>query len=165
VQPKSWLLLAQCCSDTELQEEMTMLSKNRGFGYSAVVAATLSLVSCSSPTPDAIAGRADSSQSAAAASHRFSVYFDVGKSGLTPEAQQVIAQAISEANGDARLEVSAAADRSHGKLSARRAEAVRAALVAGGIARDRIAEGRVASESSTPGVRDPRDRAIEISIQ
>lgn len=139
-----------------------MLSINRRLVYSAVAATALALASCSSI--DSTAQSADTPP-AGTAQHRLSVYFDVGKSGLTPEAQQVIAQAIAEANGDASLKLSAPANRSQGKLSERRAEAVRAALVAGGIAPDRIAGGRVASESSTPGIRDPRNRAIEITIQ
>ena len=138
-----------------------MLTKHRGFGYSAVVAAALTLANCSEGTAES----ASSPQVAAAAEHRFSVYFDVGKSRLTPEAQQVIAQALRETNGEASLKLSAAADRSHSKLSERRAEAVRAALVAGGIAPDRIAEVRTADGPPTPGIRDPRDRAVEISIQ
>jgi outer membrane protein OmpA-like peptidoglycan-associated protein len=138
-----------------------MLNTNGSLVYSAVVAATLSLVSCSNPPADGTA----STQAAASVQHRLNVYFDVGKAGLTPEAQQVIAEAIAEANHHARLEVGAAADRSHGKLSERRAEAVREALVAGGIAPDRIAEGRVAYGPSTPGIRDPRDRAIEIIFE
>jgi outer membrane protein OmpA-like peptidoglycan-associated protein len=160
VQLRSSLLLAQRRSDTELQEEITMLTKHRGFGYSAVVAAALTLANCSEGTAESA-----SSPQVAAAEHRFSVYFDVGKSGLTPEAQQVIAQALAETNGEASLKLSAAADRSHSKLSERRAEAVRAALVAGGIAPDRIAEVRTADGPPTPGIRDPRDRAVEISIQ
>jgi len=138
-----------------------MLSTNRSLVYSAVVTAALTLTSCSENTAES----ASTPQVAAAAEHRFNVYFDVGRSGLTPEARQVIAQAIAEANHDASLKLSAVANPSHSKLSERRAEAVRAALVEAGIPRDRIAEGRVAYESSTPGIRDPRDRAIQISIQ
>jgi outer membrane protein OmpA-like peptidoglycan-associated protein len=159
MQLRSSLLLAQRRSDTELQEEITMLTKHRGFGYSAVVAAALTLANCSEGTAES------ASSPQVAAEHRFSVYFDVGKSGLTPEAQQVIAQALRETNGEASLKLSAAADRSHSKLSERRAEAVRAALVAGGIAPDRIVEVRTADGPPTPGIRDPRDRAVEISIQ
>jgi len=136
-----------------------MLSTNRSLVYSAVVAAALTLASCSEDAAES------ASTPQASAEHRFNVYFDVGRSGLTPEAQKVIAQAIAEANGDASLKLSAVAAPSHSKLSERRAEAVRAALVAAGISPDRIAEGRVAYESSPPGIRDPRDRAIEISIQ
>lgn len=138
-----------------------MLSINRSLVCSAVFAAALALASCSEGTAES----ADAPQAAAAAPRRINVYFDVGKAGLTPEAQQVIAQAIAEANRDTSLKLSAAADRSHGKLSERRAEAVRAALVAGGIASDRIAEGRVAYGSPPPGVRDPRDRVVEISFE
>lgn len=137
-----------------------MLGINRALVYSTVFAAALVVAGCESPE--------DTSRSSATpqtAQHRFNVYFDVGKSGLTPEAQQVIAQAIAEANSDASLKVSAPADRSHGKLSERRAEAVRAALVAGGIPPERIAEGQVAYGPSTPGIHDPRDRAVEISVQ
>ena len=70
-----------------------MLSTNRSLVYSAVVAAALTLASCSEDTAES----ASTPQVAAAAEHRFNVYFDVGKSGLTPEARQVIAQAIAEA--------------------------------------------------------------------
>ncbi len=137
-----------------------MLSTSRSLAYSAVLIAALSLASCSGPE-DAAQGTAAPQ---AAAQHRF-VYFDVGKSGLTPEAKQVIAQAIADADGDASFTVGAAVDRSHGKLSERRADAVRAALVAGGIPSDRIVKAPTAPESATSGVRDPRDRAVEISIE
>jgi len=53
------------------------------------------LASCSSPDGT---GESGGTPQAAAAQHRFTVYFDVGKSGLTPEARQVVAQAIAEAN-------------------------------------------------------------------
>ena len=135
-----------------------MLSTNRSLVCSAIFAAALALASCSEGT----AVSADTPQ--AAVPRRINVYFDVDKAGLTPEAQQVIAQAIAEANRDTSLKLSAAVDRSHGKLSERRAEAVRAALVAGGIAPERIAEARVANGSPIAGVRDPRDRAVEISL-
>jgi len=124
-----------------------------------VVIAALSLPGCSSPE-DTAQGAATPQ---AAAPHRF-VYFDVGKSGLTPEAQQIIAQAIAEADGDASFTVGAATDRSHSRLSERRAQAVRAALIAGGVPSGRIVEAQTASSSPIPGVRDPRDRAVEISI-
>lgn len=138
-----------------------MLSINRSLVCSGVIAAGLALASCSEGTAES----ADTSQAAAAAPRRINVYFDVGKAGLTPEAQQVIAQAIAEANRGTSLKLSAAADRSHGKLSEHRAEAVRAALVAGGIAPERIAEARVANGSPPAGVRDPRDRVVEISFE
>ena len=139
-----------------------MLSINRSLVYSALAATALALASCSSI--ESTAQSADTPESAAA-QRRLNVYFDVGKSGLTPEAQQVIAQAVAETHGEASLKLSASADRSHSKLSERRAAAVRAALVAGGIAPDRIAEVRTADGPPTPGIRDPRDRAVEISIQ
>ena len=135
-----------------------MLIINRSLVCSAVFAAALALASCSE-------GTADTPQAATAAPRRVSVYFDVGKSGLTPEAQKVIAQAIAEANPDTSLKLSAVADRSNGKLSERRAETVRAALIAGGIPPERIAEARAAYGPPTPGVRDPRDRMVEISFE
>jgi len=72
-----------------------MLSTNRTLVYSAMFGAALVLASCSSPDGT---GESGGTPQAAAAQHRFTVYFDVGKSGLTPEARQVVAQAIAEAN-------------------------------------------------------------------
>ena len=136
-----------------------MLSTNRSLAYSAVVIAALSLGSCAS-SQDTAQGAAALQ---AAAQHRL-VYFDVGKSALTPEALQVIAQAIADADGGASFTVGAAMDRSHSKLSGRRTEVVRAALIAGGVAPDRIVDAQPTSESPTPGIRDPRGRAVEISV-
>jgi OOP family OmpA-OmpF porin len=152
-----------------------MLSTNRSLAYSAVIAAALSLLGCSGPSPDGNAQGVGGA--AAAAQHRFNVYFDVDKSTLTPEARQLVAQVIAEANRDPSAKVVvlvgktdiAGTDRASPGPAQRRADTVRAALIAGGIAPDRISEHSVGSHEppipTPPGVREPRNRMVEIAFQ
>jgi OOP family OmpA-OmpF porin len=154
-----------------------MLSTNRSLAYSAVIAAALSLPGCSGPRPDGNAQGGGAAQAAAAAQHRFNVYFDVDKSTLTPEARQLVAQVIAEANRDPSAKVVvlvgktdvAGTDRASPGPAQRRADTVRAALIAGGIAPDRIREHSVGSHEppipAPPGVREPRNRMVEIAFQ
>src|SRR5260370_23218964 len=99
-----------------------MWSTNRSLVYSAVGAAALTLTSCSENTAES----ASTPQVAAAAEHRFNVYFNVGRSGLTPEARHAIAQAIDDANHATRLKPRAVATPPHSKLPELRAQAKRA---------------------------------------
>jgi len=106
----------------------------------------------------------------------FRVYFDFDKSNLTAEARQIVQQAAAEAKsgGSARLQLVGKADRSgtdqyNLRLSERRAKAVVEALVSAGIPRDNI-QSRAVGESEPPvptpdGVREPRNRVVEITIR
>ena len=149
-----------------------MMATGKSLGYSAVLVMALSLMGCSDES------RAPQSISAATAAQRqYNVYFDVDKSGLTPEARQLIARVIAEANRDTSAKVVvqvgntdiAGTGRSSAGPAQRRADAVRAALIAGGIAPDRISERSVGShEASIPtpaGVREPRNRMVDIALQ
>ena len=116
--------------------------------------AALSLASCSN----------SGSQTATpeAAQHRFNVYFDVAKSDLTPEGKQVIARAVSQANRNASAKILVTAPETDSK---RRADAVQSALIAAGVSPDRIDARWVGPQGSlASGVRDPRNRMVEISF-
>jgi OOP family OmpA-OmpF porin len=106
----------------------------------------------------------------------YRVYFDFDRSNLTAEGRQIVQQAAAEARsgGTARLQLVGKADRSgtdryNLRLSERRARAVIDALVAAGIPRGNI-ESRAVGESEPPvptpdGVREPRNRVVEITIR
>ena len=134
-----------------------MFNPRKSLAYLAVLAAlsALSLASCSD----------SGSQTAApqAAQHRFNVYFDIAKSDLTPEAQQVIAQAVAEASRNANAKILVAAPETD--ANGRRTTAVQTALVAAGVSPDRIDARWIGPQGSPPpGVRDPRNRMVEISF-
>lgn len=131
-----------------------MINTRKSLAYLTALAA-LSLASCSGPAAD--------SASAPVTQHRFNVYFDVAKSDLTPEAQQVLANAIAEANRNTNAKVLVVVPESDRKA---RRDAVQAALVAGGVSPDRIDARWIGPPISTaPGIRDPRDRMVEISFE
>jgi outer membrane protein OmpA-like peptidoglycan-associated protein len=105
----------------------------------------------------------------------FMVFFDFDKSDLTPEAQKVLAQAATAAKsgGAASIALTGHADRSGSdaynmKLSSKRGEAVRAALVKLGIPANQIsvvAKGESQPLVPTPdGVREPQNRRVEIIL-
>ena len=130
-----------------------MNKTSKSLAYLTAVTA-LALASCSGPAPE--------SQSAVS-QHRFNVYFDVAKSDLTPEARQVIAHAIAEANRIDSAKVLVVTP--EGDMKGRR-DAVQTALVAGGVSPDRIDARWVGPQGSpAPGVRDPRNRMVEISFE
>ena len=147
-----------------------MMATSKSLAYSAVLVAALSLASCSE-------GPQSTSASQPAAQRQFNVYFDVDKSGLTPEARQLIAQVVTEANRDTSIKLVvlvgkteiAGADRNDIGPAQRRADTVHAALIAGGIAPERISERSVGHhEPSIPtpsGVREPRNRVVEVAFQ
>ena len=132
-----------------------MINTNRSLAYSAIVLAALSLAACSQGTGN--------SQAAASEQHRYNVYFDVAKSDLTPEARQVIDRAAAEANRNPStmlLVVAPETDKAHRK------DTVQAALVAAGVSPDRIDARWIGPQDSPPpGVRDPRNRVVEISLE
>jgi len=152
-----------------------MMATSKSLGYSAILVTALSLMGCSDEWrgPQAIGA----TQSATASQRQYNVYFDVDKPGLTPEARQLIDQVIAEANRDTSAKVIVQVGNTDiagtGRYTAgpaqRRADSVRAALIAGGIAPDRISERSVGSHEAaipTPaGVREPRNRMVEIALQ
>lgn len=131
-----------------------MINTNRSLAYSAVVVGALSLAAC--------AQSASTPQAATDAQRRFNVYFDVAKSDLTPEAQQVIAHAAAEASRNTTAKLLVVTPESDPKA---RRDAVQAALVAAGVAPERIDARWMGAQGSPPGVRDPHNRMVEISFE
>jgi OOP family OmpA-OmpF porin len=118
---------------------------------------------------------AQPAQPPAGAGREYRVYFDFDRSNLTPEARQIVDQVAAEARRGAssRIELVGKADRSgtdryNQGLSERRARTVVDALVRAGVPRDQISA-RAVGESQPPvptpdGVREPRNRVVEITI-
>jgi len=106
----------------------------------------------------------------------YTVYFDFDRAELASSAVPIVDQAAASARGGqaTRLELIGHADRSgrdqyNQRLSERRAETVRQELVRRGIPANDIAiRGRGESEPAIPtadGVREPRNRRVEIILQ
>jgi OmpA-OmpF porin, OOP family len=104
------------------------------------------------------------------------VLFDFDKANIRPDGQTVINQVLADATakGAPQISVTGHADRSgpadyNLALSLRRADAVRQALIAGGISADQITvSGRGEEEPAVPtpdGVREQANRRVEIIIQ
>ncbi|HYL50324.1 MAG TPA: OmpA family protein, partial [Stellaceae bacterium] len=111
---------------------------------------------------------------AAVAAANYTVYFEFNKADLTPDARKIVGEAAAAAKrGTARIEVNGYTDLAGTAqynlgLSKRRAEAVRAALVADGISAKRISiEGFGKTHPAVPtpdGVREPRNRRAVVII-
>jgi len=112
---------------------------------------------------------------AASASPGFTVYFEFDKSDLTAEGRKIVDQAAAYAkqNGMAKIQISGYTDLAGTAqynlgLSKRRADSVRAVVVADGIPANRIVEhayGEASPAVPTPdGVREPRNRRAVIVI-
>lgn len=104
------------------------------------------------------------------------VLFDFDRANIRPDGQAVINEvlAASAAMGAPQISVTGHADRSgpadyNLALSLRRADAVRQALIAGGVSADQITvSGRGEEEPAVPtpdGVREQANRRVEIIIQ
>jgi OmpA-OmpF porin, OOP family len=106
----------------------------------------------------------------------YNIYFDFNKSNLSSDAREIV-QAVADAtqrDGAARINLVGKADRVGAdgynmSLSERRADAVRDALVAAGIAPDRI-DASWAGERQPPvptpdGVREPRNRVVTVTLE
>lgn len=107
------------------------------------------------------------------ATDRFQIFFDFNQSKLTPEAAKIVqevAKAARAANYP-KLTVIGYTDAAGGsdfnmRLSLRRAESVRKALIAAGVPADRLsAEGRGKTDPLVPtkdGVREPQNRRVSV---
>ncbi len=112
----------------------------------------------------------------AAAVHRYNVYFDFNRSILTPEGRQIVNTVAKAAKADAHIRIAlvgkadlVGTDPYNMALSHRRANAVRAALKADGIDLSRVDETWVGFRQppvpTAPGVREPRNRVVEVTLQ
>ena len=115
-------------------------------------------------------------QPTAVPGREYRVYFDFDKATITPEGQQIINQVAQSVRGGgtARVELVGKADRSgtdqyNQRLSERRARAVQDALIAAGLPRNALTSRAVgAREPPVPtpdGVREPRNRVVEVNIR
>ncbi|HVA11981.1 MAG TPA: OmpA family protein [Stellaceae bacterium] len=107
--------------------------------------------------------------------HQYNVYFEFDRSTLTPEGRQVVdtvAQA-AKSDHDVHLRLVGKADLTgtdpyNMALSHRRADAVRATLRADGVDNSRIEESwdgfRNPPVPTAPGVREPRNRVVEVTL-
>jgi OOP family OmpA-OmpF porin len=120
----------------------------------------------------ALSGKAVS----APAAHQFNVYFEFDRSNLTPEGRQVVDAVAQATKGqpNVRIRLLGKADLTgtdpyNMALSHRRADAVRARLRAQGVP-DRIVDEtwdgfRNPPVATAKGVREPRNRVVEIMVQ
>ena len=106
----------------------------------------------------------------------YRVYFEFDKSELLPEAEKILQDAAAVAKQDPKLHVQlvgkadrAGTDAYNIGLSKRRADRVRAALIADGVAASQIITRWVGEREppvpTPPGVREPRNRVVEITLQ
>jgi len=113
---------------------------------------------------------------AAPGAHQYNVYFEFDRSNLTPEGHQVVDTVAQEAKGDTNVHIKlvgkadlTGTDPYNMALSHRRADTVRATLRADGIDNSRIEEGYVGFREppvpTAPGVREPRNRVVEVTVQ
>jgi OOP family OmpA-OmpF porin len=115
---------------------------------------------------------------AVVAPHEYMVLFDLDKSDIRSDARSILDQVLADASaqGLSRVNISATghADRSGSEdynmtLSMRRADAVRDALIAGGIPAENITvAGRGESENAIPttdGIVEQANRRVEIIVQ
>jgi OOP family OmpA-OmpF porin len=113
---------------------------------------------------------------AAPAPREFRVYFEFDRSALLPEAQQILDQVVALAKQQPKLRLvlvgkadRAGTDGYNLTLSRRRAETVRDALTRSGIAPGRIELRYVGDREppvpTPPGVREPRNRVVEIDLK
>jgi outer membrane protein OmpA-like peptidoglycan-associated protein len=112
----------------------------------------------------------------AAQAHEYNVYFEFDRSNLTPEGRQVVDTVAQAAKGDGNVRIRllgkadlTGTDPYNMALSHRRADTVRAQLRADGIDTGRIEESwdgfRNPPVPTAKGVREPRNRVVEVTLQ
>jgi len=117
-----------------------------------------------------------SCQAALPGAHQFNIYFEFDRATLTADARRIVSDVIGEAKrqGNVHIVLVGKADLTGSDpynigLSHRRADAVKAALAAGGVPPGAITERWVGFHEPpvpTPmGVREPRNRVVEVTIQ
>ncbi len=127
------------------------------------------------PAPAPVAQAAPAPTPAPAAPRSFLIFFDWDKSNIRPDAQKILEAAAAAAKSGARvsIQLTGHADRSgptryNQRLSERRANAAKAALVQLGLSANSIATvGRGESQplvATADGVREPRNRRVEIQF-
>ncbi|RAU20171.1 hypothetical protein CU669_19755 [Paramagnetospirillum kuznetsovii] len=127
------------------------------------------------PVPVAAPAPAPAPKAMPMVAKNYIVFFDFDKSVVTPEASRVIQQAAAAAksNGSARIDLTGHTDLSGSSkynqaLSQKRADAVKAQLIAQGVPAGQIvtvAKGKTSPMVPTPdGVREPQNRRVEIVL-
>jgi outer membrane protein OmpA-like peptidoglycan-associated protein len=112
----------------------------------------------------------------AQAAHQYNVYFEFNRSTLTPEGRQVVDAAAQAAKGQPNIGVRlvgkadlTGTDPYNMALSHRRADTVRARLRADGVDARQIEEAwdgfRNPPVPTAKGVREPRNRVVEVTLQ
>jgi OOP family OmpA-OmpF porin len=110
-----------------------------------------------------------------AQTHEYNVYFEFDKSVLTAQARQIVDQAAQNMKRDHNARITlvgkadlAGTDPYNLALSHRRADTVRTILIADGVPANQIDERWVGEREppvkTAPGVREPRNRVVEITL-
>ncbi len=108
--------------------------------------------------------------------HQYNVYFEFDRAALTPEGRQVVDAVASATKADPGVQLRlvgkadlVGTDPYNMTLSHRRADTVRAALDADGVDNSRVQESWVGLREppvpTAPGVREPRNRVVEVTLQ
>jgi OmpA-OmpF porin, OOP family len=158
---------------TDFTEHRVMVGLRWFFGAPAKPAAAPAPMPVAAPAP----APAPAAAPAPAPARNYIVFFDFDKADLKSDAQTVVRQAAAgfkNSQGVTRIEATGHADRSgtpayNMKLSERRAEAVRAELIAQGVPANAItiaAKGETQPLVQTAdGVREPQNRRVEIVLR
>jgi OOP family OmpA-OmpF porin len=113
---------------------------------------------------------------APAEAHQYNVYFEFDRSNLTPEGRQVVDTVAEAAKGDSNVHIRlvgkadlTGTDPYNMALSHRRADTVRAELTREGVDASRVEENwdgfRNPPVPTAKGVREPRNRVVEVTLQ
>jgi outer membrane protein OmpA-like peptidoglycan-associated protein len=158
-------------SETDASEHRVMVGLRWFFGAPAKAAP----MAAAAPAP--MAAPAPAPAPAPTPARNYIVFFDFDKADLKADAQTVVRQAAAgfkNSQGVTRIEATGHADRSgtpayNQKISQRRAEAVRAELIAQGVPANAIsisAKGETQPLVQTAdGVREPQNRRVEIVLR
>jgi OOP family OmpA-OmpF porin len=160
-------------TETDIAQHRIMVGLRWFFGAPEKPMAAAAPMPAAAPAP----APAPVAAPAPAPARNYIVFFDFDKSDLKSDAQTVVRQAATgfkNSTGVTRIEATGHADRSgtaeyNMKLSQRRAEAVRAELIAQGVPANAItiaAKGETQPLVQTAdGVREPQNRRVEIVLR